>query len=82
MQERVDPSGRHLGSRVRDQLILVRGGRLFTTQNFTHNTKHTYMLRLLAAVQRAGGPLPFALESTLHERPAAAASRRAGSQGP
>ena len=49
-----------LGSRVRDQLILIRGGRLFTTQNFTHNTKHTYMLRLLAAVQRAGGPLPDA----------------------
>ena len=37
-----------------------RGGRLFTTHNFTHNTKHTYMLRLLAAVQRAGGPLPDA----------------------
>ena len=49
-----------LGSRVRDQLILIRGGRLFTTHNFTHNTKHTYMLRLLAAVQRAGGPLPDA----------------------
>ena len=49
-----------LGSRVRDQLILIRGGRLFTTHNFTHNTKHTYMLRLLAAVQRSGGPLPDA----------------------
>ena len=47
--------GRCSAARVRDQLILIRGGRLFTTQNFTHNTKHTYMLRLLAAVQRAGG---------------------------
>ena len=40
---------------VRDQLILIRGGRLFTTQN--SRTIRSTLLRLLAAVQRAGGPL-------------------------